>query len=346
MSKVDKLKSVAYISIIVVMVLLCVYVGILIKQEVKPAIDISEGTSEGVLGNTETDNSDNNLSTENIEDTESVESTEGSDGVITVDISTVLAAETTDMERKNLIILLNESIAKLNKSGLLMQITPDNDECVEYIYNSKGEAFSQDTSNGIINIHRKDNEAIVFSDGIYRGYEYDTLDLIYRVTELIESGHATVYNAEQGEILGMVPIVVDIVGLEGISDLYKNANEQQAKAMYDYFYQICSTFGSPTINLRFLFNVDSNYNWIDSVACYFYLGGEAAEAVKKEDISLCWVIENIIPLGDWELLEEWYNIDWTKTDALDQEHMKELLGKQYDILTKMLSNTGDKLSNE
>lgn len=209
------------------------------------------------------------------------------------------------------------------QNGFLNVITgEEEDQYDSYYYNKDGEIFAIGNEDNYCNVYRKDEKAIIFTDYVYEDYAIDTVTLIdnaLKAVNVVDGVTMIQYVSDMLDISDEVGIYdITIESWEGIRALYEPVSEEFADDMVETMKSSLTEDWDPYFKFRINVTKDGLF---------------AAQCVIKVENTIYtqWAVDGYALLYDWDLPDEWYDID-----LADGEKAEEMLTSLMEDISNMV----------
>lgn len=277
--------------------------------------------------------------------------------------------------RSNTLNTLGSAMQELREKSVVMSIEDASGYSTVMLYNSHNEAVAEDPSYGSRTIHLNDNHTIYFGETIAYGQDSDVLGLMGRAIEMAQADSSIpVLNSvndldltetdENGD-LTQSRYFIDIVGWDKLSEFYSYVSDEFSAAMVDNLKsQLLDTTedddtdeASETTNtdvestdnaesipvgFRIYYTVNSD-NTLDHGGCLVYFTDKPSDEVTWNELEVSWEFYDYIELTDWQLSDEWYELDWMSLESWEdlspaEDLFMELYDQLIDNMNQMAGN--------
>ena len=243
-------------------------------------------------------------------------------------------------EKTNALGIISDGVHNMQNSNTYVTLfgNSDGSQYITTILNTKGEAITEDQA-GNLNILKNDGTGLSRSEGQYwygeklLVTEIDVLDCaVHAAMDGIGTFQKIKSNVE-GDTADLY--LIDICGFDNIQKMYELYDPDYASYRID---ELKSSFASDTENdvahpnFRFMPVVENN----EFIACYYYLYFGEDQVATWDTCYLVWYFSSIIPIGDWQLDDEWYNYDFDKIEEDDAAHVEEMVDELFDNMIELL----------
>lgn len=260
---------------------------------------------------------------------------------------------------------VDESLKNLREYAVYLEVQAGESNIVSYVYNTKGEALSQQLYELVTSddgetqetqdamqtvIYKTDGESVVYDQYIATTDTVDVITLLESVLKAARSGVGVVTENDKPTMENsenFTEINIDIRSYPNITSMYNNIGKEYAYNEVEAIRSLAASYKEKypeidveNINLRFIYLIDKTTNELAGASCWMYFGTTPAEKVTYDsDIQLFtnWIMVGHHVIDDWELSEGWYSTDWSDIENWeDFTPAEELLTQQYEEITQIL----------
>lgn len=281
--------------------------------------------------------------------------------------------------RSNTLNTLDSAMQELRGKSVVMSIEDASGYSTVMLYNSHNEAVAEDPSYGSRTIHLNDNHTIYFGETIAYGQDSDVLGLMGRAIEMAQADSSIpVLNSvndldltetdETGN-LTQSRYFIDIVGWDKLSEFYSYVSDEFSAAMVDNLKSqlvdttedddtdendnesseaadtnVESTDSTESIPVGFrLYYIVNSDNTLDHGGCLVYFTDKPSDEVTWNELGVSWEFYDYIELTDWQLSDEWYELDWISLESWEdlspaEDLFMELYNQLIDNMNQMAGN--------
>lgn len=273
----------------------------------------------------------------------------------------------TNKNNTELLDIIEAGLKDLRDYASYIEVQVSEDNVIDYVYNTKGEALSQQVYELVTSddgetqetqtamqtvIYKTDGQSIVYDQYISTSDTLDFLSLLELVLQTGRSGLGVVTENSNPDMDNpdgnYTEVNIDIRSYANITNMYNKVSEAYAynevEAIRNLATKIKSEYTGLDIdntNIRFTFLVDKQSKLITAVSCWLYFGTQSPEKVTYDSATqlfASWVMAGHHVIDDWELDQKWYDTDWTDVENWDDlTEAEELLTNEYENITKILS---------
>ena len=289
--------------------------------------------------------------------------------------------------RSNTLNTLDSAMQELRGKSVVMSIEDASGYSTVMLYNSHNEAVAEDPSYGSRTIHLNDNHTIYFGETIAYGQDSDVLGLMGRAIEMAQADSSIpVLNSvndldltetdETGN-LTQSRYFIDIVGWDKLSEFYSYVSDEFSAAMVDNLKSqlvatteddntdendnesseaadtnVESTDSTESIPVGFrLYYIVNSDNTLDHGGCLVYFTDKPSDEVTWNELGVSWEFYDYIELTDWQLSDEWYELDWMSLESWEdlspaEDLFMELYNQLIDNMNQMAGNDTTELESE
>lgn len=277
--------------------------------------------------------------------------------------------------RSNTLNTLDNAMQELREKSVVMSIEDASGYSTVMLYNSHNEAVAEDPSYGSRTIHLNDNHTIYFGETIAYGQDSDVLGLMGRAIEMAQADSSIpVLNSvndldltetdENGD-LTQSRYFIDIVGWDKLSEFYSYVSDEFSAAMVDNLksqlvdttedddtdetsettdtdVESTDSVESIPVGFRIYYIVNSD-NTLDHGGCLVYFTDKPSDEVTWNELEVSWEFYDYIELTDWQLSDEWYELDWMSLESWEdlspaEDLFMELYNQLIDNMNQMAGN--------
>lgn len=277
--------------------------------------------------------------------------------------------------RSNTLNTLDNAMQELREKSVVMSIEDASGYSTVMLYNSHNEAVAEDPSYGSRTIHLNDNHTIYFGETIAYGQDSDVLGLMGRAIEMAQADSSIpVLNSvndldltetdENGD-LTQSRYFIDIVGWDKLSEFYSYVSDEFSAAMVDNLKSqlldttedddtdeasettntdVESTDSAESIPVGFrIYYIVNSDNTLDHGGCLVYFTDKPSDEVTWNELEVSWEFYDYIELTDWQLSDEWYELDWMSLESWEdlspaEDLFMELYDQLIDNMNQMAGN--------
>lgn len=281
--------------------------------------------------------------------------------------------------RSNTLDTLDNTMRELREKSVVMSIEDASGYSTVMLYNSHNEAVAEDPSYGSRTIHLNDNHTIYFGETIAYGQDSDVLGLMGRAIEMAQADSSIpVLNSvndldltetDENGNLTQSRYFIDIVGWDKLSEFYSYVSDEFSAAMVDNLKSqlVNATEDDDTdenanensetadtneestdnaesipVGFRIYYTVNSD-NTLDHGGCFVYFTDKPSDEVTWNELEVSWEFYDYIELTDWQLSDEWYELDWMSLESWEdlspaEDLFMELYDQLIDNMNQMAGN--------
>lgn len=209
-----------------------------------------------------------------------------------------------------------------------------------FIYNKNGEVIVDNDYTNEVEVIMPDARSLVFSeDGYYDTYDSDVLREVYAAAMIAQSNNANLYEVELSDYAeNTVRYDIDINGYVNIKKLFDVIAIGLGDTIVDYYKNVITAENgfveSQEASMKYSI-VLYNDN-VESVVNYIYEGAKQQTDTNK--LFAVWAFNGYTEVYDWELQDDWYEIDYTTLHSEDEELVSEQWKKLDELLVELHSS--------
>lgn len=240
------------------------------------------------------------------------------------------------LAREALLAQMNDIV---NKNGYIQVNTTGVDgEFDLYIYNSKGEVFSQGNATEYMTVFRSDKMAISYTDVIRTREDIDIMSLaINCVTAVGQSDDVEMFKIEADEVpdslAGYDEYVVYLNSWDALKMIYTPVSEEFAEQMVASIKESMGEEWEPCF--KFYYTVDE-------------MGGFSIDCclIDTDDVEyINWQVNGYLLVNDWELSEDWYTYDFSDAEV-SENMLVELVSQLEEMMREYAAENNIDLESE
>ena len=277
--------------------------------------------------------------------------------------------------RSNTLNTLDSAMQELREKSVIMSIEDASGYSTVMLYNSHNEAVAEDPSYGSRTIHLNYNHTIYFGETIAYGQDSDVLGLMGRAIEMAQADSSIpVLNSvndldltetDENGNLTQSRYFIDIVGWDKLSEFYSYVSDEFSAAMVDNLKSqlvdttedddtdetsettdtdVESTDSAESIPVGFrIYYIVNSDNTLDHGGCLVYFTDKPSDEVTWNELEVSWEFYDYIELTDWQLSDEWYELDWMSLESWEdlspaEDLFMELYNQLIDNMNQMAGN--------
>lgn len=197
-------------------------------------------------------------------------------------------------------IMLNY-INGITNGSTYSQVMTGEDQYVYYMYNSKGEVFTQDMNATYTEVFLNDGRVFKYDTDeqvLSVGSDIDIASIFRNTVEAIGNDNVTLYEMDLSEVEAPEghEYRIDFVGEDAVKLLYKSVGDEFATDMIESITSSITDWEPHIIMVMFIGdNVEDSYSY-----CLYVI--DNSEYTN-------WFFQGYDTVGDWALEEDWYTYD-------------------------------------
>lgn len=234
-------------------------------------------------------------------------------------------AEVSQEIRDELLRKTEDVLRFVKEKGYVLTATIGEDRYETFVYNSKGECLSQESSEGVISIRKPDWTSVEFSDKIYWGTDVSIMALTDRAVELAKAGELLVTVDDNVDNSGEYTMFnIEFRGWDKVAELYSFVSDEYAAERVEQLKTAVAENESikNIENFTLLFSIIIGDDHQLSVGCFTV--SDAGEGIN-------WYFDGYDKIEDWELDNQWYN------PSENKEKLSDLLNSLMEGISAKLS---------
>ena len=224
------------------------------------------------------------------------------------------------VDGKEIANILETQIKELSKKSVYIQLEIDEGNSIGYIYNSKGEVYTQDKDFTTTEFIRKDKIGFSFNTktgDMLRGEDADILGILKCGIDSMKGRRLSVYKTDKENTTGYILELKDTE----IKELYKDLSKDFQDKMYNSVKNTFKEEWTPHIKLVYFIR-DNKFS-----------GAAMLYRVKNKDV-INWQMLGYADIEDWRAPIGFYNLDSEKDkDGTEFKKLYEELMLEIDRVT-------------
>lgn len=227
------------------------------------------------------------------------ETDDGLTGISTYDDTNVVISDKAEIETAQEIML--NYINGITNGSTYSQVMTGEDQYVYYMYNSKGEVFTQDMNATYTEVFLNDGRVFKYDTDeqvLSVGSDIDIASIFRNTVEAIGNDNVTLYEMDLSEVEAPEghEYRIDFVGEDAVKLLYKSVGDEFATDMVESITSSITDWEPHIIMVMFIGdNVEDSYSY-----CLYVI--DNSEYTN-------WFFQGYDTVGDWALEEDWYTYD-------------------------------------
>ena len=227
------------------------------------------------------------------------EADDGITGISTYDDPNVIISDKAEIENAQEIML--NYINGITNGSTYSQVMTGEDQYVYYMYNSKGEVFTQDMNATYTEVFLNDGRVFKYDTDeqvLSVGSDIDIASIFRNTVEAIGNDNVTLYEMDLSEVEAPEghEYRIDFVGEDAVKLLYKSVGDEFATDMVESITSSITDWEPHIIMVMFIGdNVEDSYSY-----CLYVI--DNSEYTN-------WFFQGYDTVGDWALEEDWYTYD-------------------------------------
>lgn len=224
---------------------------------------------------------------------------DGITGISTYDDPNVVISDKAEIENAQEIML--NYINGITKGSTYSQVMTGEEQYVYYMYNSKGEIFTQDMNSTYTEVFLNDNRVFKYDTDkqvLSVGSDIDIVSIFRNAVEAIGNDNVTLYEMDLSEVEAPEghEYRIDFVGEDAVKMLYKSVGDEFATDMVESIKSSINDWEPHIIMVMFIGdNVEDSYSY-----CLYVI--DNSEYTN-------WFFQGYDTIDDWTLEEDWYAYD-------------------------------------
>lgn len=220
-------------------------------------------------------------------------------GISTYDDPNVIISDKAEIENAKEIML--NYINGITNGSTYSQVMTGEEQYVYYMYNSKGEVFTQDMNATYTEVFLNDGRVFKYDTDeqvLSVGSDIDIASIFRNTVEAIGNDNVTLYEMDLSEVEAPEghEYRIDFVGEDAVKLLYKSVGDEFATDMIESITSSITDWEPHIIMVMFIGdNVEDSYSY-----CLYVI--DNSEYTN-------WFFQGYDTVGDWALEEDWYTYD-------------------------------------
>ena len=259
------------------------------------------------------------------------ETDDGLTGISTYDDTNVVISDKAEIETAQEIML--NYINGITNGSTYSQVMTGEDQYVYYMYNSKGEVFTQDMNATYTEVFLNDGRVFKYDTDeqvLSVGSDIDIASIFRNTVEAIGNDNVTLYEMDLSEVEAPEghEYRIDFVGEDAVKLLYKSVGDEFATDMVESITSSITDWEPHIIIVMFIGdNVEDSYSY-----CLYVI--DNSEYTN-------WLFQGYDTVGDWALEEDWYTYD-AESDGNGEKYSTLMNTLVDNVNTVMLSYADNK----